>query len=35
LIERRQFEEMLSRHPVHNHELDDEVGDAVLFIEAG
>lgn len=34
LVERTQFEELLSRHPVHNHEFEDELGDAsVLALE--
>lgn len=34
LVERTQLEELLSRHPVHNHEFDDEVGDSVPFFDA-
>lgn len=34
LVERPQLEEMLSRYPVHNHEFDDEVAEAVLYSEA-
>jgi HJR/Mrr/RecB family endonuclease len=34
LVERTQLEEMLSRHPVNNHEFDDEVGDSVPFLDA-
>jgi len=34
LVEREQLEEMLARHPVHNHEFEDEVGDAVPFLDA-
>ena len=34
LVERPQFEELLSRHPVHNHEFEDEVGDSVPFLDA-
>jgi hypothetical protein len=30
LVERTQFEEMLSRYPVHNHEFEDELGDASM-----
>lgn len=34
LVERTQFEELLARHPVHNHELEDEVGELILVQEA-
>lgn len=34
LIERTQLEELLARHPVHNHEFDDEVGDSALMMDA-
>ena len=34
LIERTQFEQLLGRHPVHNHEFEDEVGDAVPLLDA-
>lgn len=34
LVERQQLEEMLARHPIHNHEFEDEVGDAVPFLDA-
>lgn len=33
LVERQQLEEMLARHPVHNHEFEDEVGDCVPFLD--
>lgn len=31
LVQRSEFEELLSRHPVHNHEFEDELGDAAVF----
>lgn len=34
LVERTQLEELLAKHPVHNHEFDDEVGDAVPVMDA-
>jgi hypothetical protein len=35
LVERTAFEELLSRHPVHNHEFEEELGDAaVVAVEA-
>ena len=34
LVERPQLEEMLARHPIHNHEFEDEVGDCVPFLDA-
>ena len=32
--ERPQFEEFLSRHPVHNYEFEDEIGDSVPYLDA-
>ena len=34
LFERTQIEEMLARHPIHNHEFEDEVGDSVPLLDA-
>lgn len=34
LVERSQLEEMLAKHPVHNHEFEDEVADSVPFLNA-
>lgn len=32
LVERAQFEELLARHPTHNHELEEEVGESVVLL---
>jgi HJR/Mrr/RecB family endonuclease len=32
LVERAAFDEMLARHPVHNHEFEDEVGEWALMV---
>lgn len=34
LVERTQLEELLARHPVHNHELEDELGDSIPLLDA-
>ena len=34
LVERTQLEELLAKHPVHNHEFDDDAGDALLLMDA-